>query len=222
MKALLRKDFLCFYRSEGVIFAALLLAIEIVILSGFGFRKLGVTEQELLDMSPGVNWLAILFCSLGVLNHTFYVEKKSGAIDAMFLSSYSASSLFLSKYISNFIILLLLGIFIFFCSSLFFYSLGVLEIFKLIALLALVLVGYSALATLVSVLVSIFSAKEFLMPLLLFPLIMPLFAAAIYCSRLVLVGEPFVESNFWFSFIVLFDIILVALSFYLFEFLLEE
>lgn len=218
---LLKKDWLCLSRSPGTIAAAFGLAVVCTVISGFCFRRVGVSDFEMRGLVPGVVWLSFLFSSLAILSQSMWLERRNRALEACLSLGVDGGKVFFSKLTINYLLISILGLFIIVASSLFISPLEVGEVMLLFMICLLASGGFSAIGTLLALVSGAYGGREFLLPLILYPLIIPLLAASIACSHQVLSGDVSLVNDFWFQFIFLFDLVFISLSWYLSDFLLS-
>jgi len=101
-----------------------------------------------------------------------------------------------------------------------------LSLFHLIPRLALVLfvstVGFASAGTLLAAISVNTKAREVLLPILLFPIIIPVIIGAVKSTGNILEGKPLVETLSWLKLLTAFDIIFIIVSFLVFEYVVEE
>jgi heme exporter protein B len=92
----------------------------------------------------------------------------------------------------------------------------------LLLLLFLASVGLSAVGTLFAAAAAGVRAKDALLSVLIFPLLVPLVVAAAHCSTLLLNGEGLGEAGLWPWLLVVYDVVFLAVSFVVFDFVVED
>jgi heme exporter protein B len=102
------------------------------------------------------------------------------------------------------------------------YDAGTTQLFTLLAIILLGSGGISAPGTLYSAMTSQAKAKQMLLPLLLFPLIVPVLLASVEATSLAILGDPMAQSSFWIKLLAAFDIIYWSLCGLLFDRVVEE
>jgi heme exporter protein B len=83
-------------------------------------------------------------------------------------------------------------------------------------------VGFVALGTLFSAITAQLKAREVMLPLLLFPLVVPVLLAAGQLTGLALAGEGLGAEPHWLRFLVVFDLVFLVLGYLTFPFVLED
>jgi len=219
---LLLKDFRCLCRRSEKVVATFGFALLLVVVASFSFRQIGYGQAQMLDLTAGILCLVFLFCGVLGLNQSFAFEHENSALRGLILSGFKPEQLYFSKFIVTFLFLLAVQLFVILCHGLLFGA----EIFsyflQLVFVTAMTAVGFTALGTLLAAIAAAVNGKDILLPLLLFPLSIPLLAAAVFVTRELLHGSGIEFMNFWFVLICAFDVISLALSWVLFEYVVRE
>lgn len=201
------KDIRSELRTKEALNASLSFALVILLLFSFAFDPTAETTREI---SGGLLWLVFAFAGALILNRSFARELVNDCLDALIASPVSGPALFLGKAIANYA--LLLGIEIV-CLPVFgvFYNINWT---KNLALLALVLLlaswGISVVGTLFSALTVNLRLRELMLPMLVYPMLIPCLMAAMQLTTPLLAGQP-IEAA-WLRLLVGFDIIFTALA----------
>ncbi len=216
------KDVRCMWRSKQILTSTFGFALLLIVVSSFAFRTAGYGQEELKSITPGILWLAFLFTSVISLNHSFTHEREHDALTGVVLTGVDPSYIFFAKFFTNLLYLASLQLFLILTHALFFGAdlMGSVPSLFLVSVLAAV--GFIALGTLLSAVSAVTSGREIVLPLVLFPLAIPLVAAAVFLSRETLVSGVVPVENFWFHFLCLFDLISVVLSWALFGYAVGE
>lgn len=210
------------FRAPETVVAVFGFSLLLVVVSSFAFRKTGYHTGQLLDLTPGVLWVIYLFTGVVSLNLTFASEKDGHALLGLSLTGVNPSWIFLSKAICNICFIVLVQSFVFLVHGLLF-GVDIFPFFSsFMALSFLVSIGFGSLGTLLSSLAAATRGKEVLLPLVLFPLCLPLLGAAVFLSRELFQTGALSVSSFWFICVIGYDIIAVTLSATLYEFVLRE
>jgi len=215
--AIFVKDFKCFFRAKSIVAAAFGFSLLMVVVASFSFRQIGFSPSELLLITPGVIWLVFIFSGVIVLNHSFLIEKENDALSGLLLSAGRPALVFIAKAASNLLFLSLLQIFVIVIHSILF-GVDVSQVFfQLLLISFLVICGFVCFGTLLSAMSVATAGREFMLPLLLFPLCIPLFAGAVFTTKELLLSGTISFDYFWLRLIIGFDVISIALSYVLFE-----
>jgi heme exporter protein B len=195
-------------------FAALVLFI-------FNFA-LGPDREKLQEVAPGLLWLAFLFTGMLGLGRSFQAERENECFEELLLTPGDRESIFLGKLAGNVLfmvtaealILPLFGIL---------YNLDIWPYLPSLALVAFLgTVGFSTLGTLLAAMTAHLRAREVMLPLLLFPLTVPVILGSVRATEVILAGGGLGEVSHWLKLLGGFDLIFLVVSPLVFEFVLEE
>ena len=219
---LLRKDLLLLWRSKHIIASMFGLALLLVIIASLAFRQIGYGQSELRDLTPGILWLIYLFIGAMTLNYAFIEEYEQGALQGLTLTPVRLETVYLSKFIANLLFTTALAAVCLIAHQLFFgveYQAVLPQLFLIVVLCG---IGFCALGTLLATIAGLSPGRDLLLPLLLYPLLIPLLAASIFVTREILETGLIPWTSFWFVLICCFDLISLALAAVLFEFAFRE
>jgi len=219
---LFKKDITCVWRAKQLMLGTFGFALLLVVVASFAFRQVGYGQEELRAITPGILWLVFLFAGLIGLNQTFLFEQQNSALQGVLLSKVQPNVVYFAKLSSNFLFLSLVQILVLLAHGVLFGA----EIFfvfpQLLFVTVLVALGFTALGTLLSAMAVATTSREIVLPLLLFPLSIPLVAGAVFLTRELLQSGSFPFASFWFTLVVVFDVISLVLAWLLFEFVVKE
>lgn len=197
-----------------VFFAALMLLL-------FGFA-LGPDADALRAAGAGIVWLAVLFSGILVFNRSYQLELEGGAMEILLLYPGERKSIFLGKLAANFVFVLLVEAFVLPMAAVF-YHLPLLDPFPgLLGILLLGTFGFVTLGTFYAAVASRVRAREVLLPLLLFPMLIPLLVGAVEGTSAVLAGDPMGDAQTWIRLLIAFDVIFFVAALLAFDFVIEE
>ncbi|MEJ5369058.1 MAG: heme exporter protein CcmB [Bryobacteraceae bacterium] len=204
------KDLRSELRTKEALNASLSFALVILLLFSFAFDP---TAELTREISGGLLWLVFAFAGALLLNRSFARELENDCLDVLVTSPVPASALFLGKALANW--LLLLGIEIV-CLPVFgvFYNV---DWARQPAWLALVLLlatwGLTVIGTMFSALTVNLRLRELMLPMLVYPMLIPCLMAAMQLTTALVAGQaPAGDQVAWLRMLVGFDIIFTALS----------
>lgn len=216
--AIVGKDIATEIRTKEMIGAMFVFSLLIIFIFNFAFD---LRAENVQSLAPGVLWVAIAFAGMLGLSRSFILERDRGVLDGLLLAPVDRSAIYFGKMIGNVLFISLVEIFILpFFVVLFNQSLAAVPI--LIGVVILGTVGLAGVGTLFSAMAVHTRAREVLLPIMLFPVIVPLMLAAVRLTSAILDGTPLVDVSHWLSLLIAFDVIFIAVSFILFEFVVEE
>ncbi len=215
----LRKDLLASWRSRTRAVATGVFGVTTLLLFSFA---VGPDTTILQAHAAGYLWLALLLSSTLALAESFRVEVEHGALETLLLLPTHPAAVFYGKALANLLTLLVVGVVL----LPFMLALYDAHVEMGVARLALVLfagaAGISAPGTLHAALSSRARSRDVLLPLLLFPLLVPCLLASVKATSLVLTGDPMTQLPSWLSLLAAFDVIYWLLCGLLFARVVED
>lgn len=180
-----------------------------------------IPAERAAEMAPGLLWLAFLFTGTLGLTQLFQAERENHCLDALLLSPLDRAALYLAKVTFNLLLMLLVEIIV----LPLFWVLFNLDFWRLLPTLFLVVflgtVGFCVLGTLFAAVTMRARARELLLPLILFPLMIPVILATIRSMEIILRTGDLVEAYAWLRLLVGFDVIFLTAGFLIFEWVIE-
>lgn len=215
--ALIKKDLIQEWRSKDLISAMLAFAI----LSLFIFNyALGLAPQAQASLATGIVWVLLVFAGTLGVNRSFAIEQDQGCFDALLLGAPDLGLVYLAKMLSNWLIMALLTILLLPIYSVL-YNFSLFNL-RFIGLLLLGAWAYSAMATLLAGLSVQTRMRELLLPILLFPLLMPVNMAVVKAGAGILEGLPWSDFSIWFTLLAAYAVIITTISTMVFEYVIKE
>lgn len=218
MRAALRKELLLQWRTRGQFLAVFVFGAATLLLFSFG---VGPNAEMLRMFSAGFLWLGLLLSSTLTLAESFHAEMENRALEGLLLLPSNPRALYYGKAIANWLQLALLG-----CGlvpvMVILYDAGTTQLLKLLLVIVLGTAGLSAPGTLYAAMTAQVKAKQTLLPLLLFPLIVPALLASVKATSLAILGDPMQQIRSWIALLVAFDLIYWSLCGLLYGRVVEE
>jgi heme exporter protein B len=174
------------------------------------------------DIASGLIWMTLIFAGVLGVGRTFQLEAEDGAFQGVLLTPVPRDALYLGKVLANsvlvgVVVLLLLGTFGLFFRLDYGHHPG-----ALVLVLALGALGFVALATLFGAVASGTALGETLLPILLFPLLVPMVIYGVSASGRLLAGRPLAEVEGNIRMLAAFAVIALAVGAGLFRFVVED
>jgi heme exporter protein B len=219
---LLVKDFRLMWSAKRILVATSAFAFLLVIVASFSFLKIGYSQEDLRNLTPGIIWLIYLFASVIALNHSLVLEEEDDAMISLVMQSTEPAWVYLAKCLSNFVFLAFVQLLVLVAHGVFF---GVNYFTLLPELLAVSLLGglgISAAGTLFASMAVCTSGRDIVLPLILFPILLVPVAGSVSLFRVLLEGSGSIAGNFWLQLLIGFDVIVLVLGSVLFEFIVRE
>lgn len=217
--AILAKDFVAERRTKEVFNAMLIFGFMVVVIFSFAFEP---TAEEARRITGGLVWLVFLFSATLGLARSFARETANECLQGLRLAPVDAGALYLGKLCANLAFMLLaelilVPLFGIFFNVSFWHAPG-----WTVAILFLGTWGLAALGTLFSAVSANTRMRELMLPVLLFPLSIPLLIAAVEATTTLLRGLPMSHAALWIKLLVGFDVIFTTLAWFVFEWVLEQ
>jgi heme exporter protein B len=172
-------------------------------------------------MTPALLWLGFLFTGTLGLAQLFEAERGNHCLDALLLSPMDRGALFLAKTCFNIILMVLVEI----CVIPLFWILFNLSSWDLIPLLFLIVllgtIGFCVLGTILSAVTLKARARELLLPLVLFPLMIPVILATIRCMEAILRAGVIGDAAPWLRLLIGFDVIFLTVGVLIFDWVID-
>ncbi|WP_342374286.1 heme exporter protein CcmB [Myxococcus stipitatus] len=217
--ALLRKDLLIEWRTRARLNAIVFFAMATLLMFSFA---LGPDTRLLEKNAGGYFWLAVLFASVLSLGESFRVESENNCMDGVRLAPADPRAIYLSKALGNTLLLVALGTLLLPVMVALY---GVRVATGFVDLGTVLLLGSLALSAPGTVYAAISSnarARDVLLPLLLFPLVIPALLSAAKATTLVLQGDPMNQLGSWLGLLLGFNLIYWGVGFMLFPRIIED
>lgn len=216
---LFEKDLRLEWRQRETLAAVCVFGVLVVFLFSFAFQPGG---EESLRLLPGLLWIAFAFAGILGFNRSFAAERENGCLEGLRLTPVDPSLIYLAKALSNFVFLAVAEVVIVFAVSLW-YNFSFLPSLKWFACVVFFgTLGYVAVGVTFAGVAANTRMREVMLPVLQFPVIIPIFIGAIEATSSALRGDPPAQFLSWVKLLIGFSIIFLVLSFLLFEYVLEE
>jgi heme exporter protein B len=217
-RAVAWKDLTAERRTKANFNAVAFMGMLVLLLFGFA---LGPDTATVRGVAPGILWLAVLFSGVLAFNRSYQLELEGGALESLLLYPGPRWTLFVGKLIANLTFILLVEVIIV-PAAVVLYQLTVPPQWPLLLLvLFLGTVGFATLGTFYAAMASRSRAREVLLPLLLFPMLVPLLIAAAEASSALLTGDAMGNAGTWIALLLTFDIIFLVSALMAFEHVIE-
>ena len=212
------KDMTAERRTKANFNAVVFLAALILLLFGFA---LGPEREALQVAAGGVIWLTVLFSGVLSFNRSYEQELENGALEALLLYPGDRRSIYLGKLLANLGFGLLVEA-ILLPTAAFLYDLPIARnAVPLATVVVLGTIGFVTLGTFYAAMASRLRAREVLLPLLLFPMLIPLLVAAVEATSAVLAGDAMGDAGSWMRLLAVFDIVFFVAAYFAFEHVIE-
>jgi heme exporter protein B len=216
---IIKKDLLIEWRTRARLNALIFFAMATLLMFSFA---LGPDTVALRRNASGYLWLGILFASVLSLGESFRIETENLALDGLRLAPADPRAVFLGKAIGNTVMLWVLSMVIT-PVTVALYDVTITEgILKLSGVLLMGCIAISAPGTFYAAIASNARARDVLLPLLLFPVLIPSLLASVKATGLVMTGDPMGQLDNWLMLLAGFNVLYWGLGFALFPRVIED
>lgn len=217
--AIVWKDLVLEARSRERITSMGAFAVLAGVLFSFSIDTSTVRPQ---DVAAGLVWMTLVFGGLLGVGRTFQLEAQDGAFQGVLTSPAPKDAVFLAKTLANFLLLYVVSLLVLAVFALFFgLGLGT-NLGWIVFVLALGSLGFVALGTLFAAIATGTSMGETLLPVLVFPLLVPMVVYGVESTDRLIVGRPLAEVEGNIRMLGAFAIAAMAAGAALFRFVVED
>ncbi len=215
--AIVQKDIAAELRTKENLSAMIVFALLVLVIFNFAFELQGV---DITVLGAGVLWVAFTFSGILGLGRSFAAEKDKGSLEGLLLSPVDRGAIFLGKAISNWLFITIMEA----VTLPLFAVLNNANIpwFPIIPYIVLGTIGFAGMGTLLGAVAASTKMREVMLPILLFPVSVPLLMAAVKLTSGALQNHAFSEVSNWFNIVITYDVIFVVVAFLVFEYVVEE
>ena len=217
MSAVVWKDLSAELRSRELLSAMLVFALLTILIFNFAL-ELDVKMRS--SLTSGVLWVTFTFAGTLGLNRSMALEKDRGCLDGLLLTPVDRSAIYFGKVIGNLVFMFIVEIVVLPVYSILYSQ----NLFNPGLLLVILLgsIGYTTVGTLLATMAVETRTRDVLLPILLFPLILPVLIAAVKASSGYLAAVPISEILPYINLLIVYDVIFAAISFMIFDYVVEE
>ena len=217
--AIAHKDLLVEFRTLDRLTAMGAFVVLIGILFNFSIDTTVVRPQ---DIAAGLIWMTIIFGGMLGMGRTFSLEEQDGALTGILQSPIPLDALYLGKVLGNFVLLSVMVALVFLVFGMFFGLTFAGSLVSLVGVVASGVLGFVALTTLFSAMTTRSSMGEGLLPVLIFPLLVPVIVYGTTATNRLFAGRPFAEVDGNLRMLAAFAIGSTVVCAWLFRFVIEE
>ncbi|HEY7394339.1 MAG TPA: heme exporter protein CcmB [Gemmatimonadaceae bacterium] len=190
---------------SGVLFLALLMLLL------FAFA-LGPDAQAMREAAAGIIWLAILFSGVLAFNRSYQIELDDGAFETLLLYPGARWPIFVGKLTANLAFVLAVELIVVPLAAVLFHVTMTGAAMMIALVLLLGTIGFVTLGTFYAAVASRTRAREVLLPLLLFPMLVPVLIAAAKATTALVAGDVMGDTGSWVRLLLAFDLIFLTAS----------
>ena len=217
MGAIVWKDLAAEWRSREMISGMLVFALLVVFIFNFALELSPATRSS---VTAGGLWVTFAFAGTLGLNRSMAAEKDRGCLDGLLLAPVDRTALYFGKMLSNLVFMLAVAVIVMPVYSVL-YTVNLMQP-GLWAVVALGSLGYVSVGTLLASMAVQARTRDILLPILLFPVLIPLLVAAVKASSGFLQAVPMEEIWPWLNLMIVYDVVFISIAFMVFEAVVEE
>lgn len=215
--AVVWKDIAAELRSRELLGSMLVFALLTILIFNFAL-ELDLRVRQ--TVTSGVLWVTFAFAGTLGLNRSMAIEKDRGCLDGLLLAPVDRSALYFGKVLSNLIFMIIVEAIILPLYSLL-YNVN-LFLPGLIVVILLGSIGYVVVGTLLSAMAVQARTRDILLPILLFPVVLPVLVAAVRATTGILQGLPLEDYQAWLNLLIAYDVIFLGVAIVSFDYVVEE
>ena len=216
--AIVQKDLAAEFRSRELLSAMLVFSMLVILIFNFAL-ELNIDVRK--SVTAGVLWTTFAFAGTLGLNRSMAVEKDRGCMDGLLLAPVDRSAIFFGKAISNLAFMLIVEAIVIPLYAMLYNEVRIFQP-EFLGVLLLGSIGYIAVGTLLSAMSVQTRTRDVLLPILLFPVAVPVLLASVKASGGIIANVPFEEILTPLNLLIVYDLIFIAVSFMIFDFVVEE
>jgi heme exporter protein CcmB len=220
VRLIVLKDLAIELRSREIVYTTLFFAISCVLVFAFGLVKEGRAVE---DAAPAILWIAIAFSGTLAIGRTFERERQNETLRALLASPADRPALYVGKLMGVLGLLaavecVLVPLVALMFGGAFFSQAGMIA-----TLLALGSIGFAAVGTLFAAMLLRSRSRDVLLPIVLYPITVPVIIAGVRGTASLLQPEPaFAVARAWGAMLVCFDIVFITLALWTFDAVMSD
>jgi len=216
----MRKDLTVEVRSREVLYTTAFFALSCVLVFAFALVKEG---RPLEDAAAGILWIAIAFAGTLALGRTFERERHTETLRALMLAPASRPAIYVGKLLGVIALLAVVEAILVPLVGLLFHAPFGASLFLMLALLSAGTIGFTAVGTLFAAMLVRARSRDVLLPVLLYPITIPVIIGGVRGTAALLGPVADVElARMWLTILVFFDVVFLTLALWTFEPLMTE
>jgi len=215
-----RKDLVVEARSRELAYTTLFFAVSCVLVFAFAFVREG---RAIDDAAAGILWVTVAFSGTLALGRAFERERQADTLRALLLAPTERAAVYVGKLLGLLILMLAIeAIVVPVIGLLFAAPIGRAPLL-LGALLVAGTVGFAGVGTMFAAMLVRAHSRDVLLPVLLYPIAVPVIIAGVRGTASIFAQEPNLEAaQAWLSMLVFFDAVFVTLALWTFGPVMSE
>jgi heme exporter protein B len=217
--AIFRKDLLVELRTKDSFNSMLFFGVVVLVIFNFALAS---SPESARSAVPGILWAAFAFSGTLGLNRMFAAEKENSCLQALLMIPVDRGVLYVGKMLAVTVFMLISELVIFIFSLVFFNITVWEEIPYLVMVFLIGTLGFAAVGTLLSAISVNTKMREVLLPLILFPVILPVLINAVEATGIILTTRDYGALKLPLTIMSTFTIVFTTIAYLLFEHVLED
>jgi heme exporter protein B len=211
------KDIVAELHTKEMISAMLVFSVLALLIFSFALDLRGETAEA---AAPGVLWATVAFAGTLGLSRSLAREQQSGCIDGLLLAPVDRTAIFFGKAAGNLLFIVIVeAVLLPLFSALF--DVALMQ-YTVLVVLVLGTLGYASVGTLLAAIAVNTRAREVMLPVLLLPLAVPVLIGAVRATGGLVEGATLSEVGGWIRILVVYDLVIMAVSLLTFRYVVEE
>ena len=215
--AIVWKDIRAEARTKDIFSSMFVFALLSVIVFNFAFQ---LRVADMKSVVPGMLWVAISFAGTLGLNRAFVIELDKGSLAGLLLAPMDRAAIYFGKTLGNLLFMLIVEV-VLLPLIMIFFNLSLFSVSHLLVLL-LGTIGFAVVGTIFSAIAVNTRARDVLLPILLFPVLVPVLVSGANMTGMLLDGYGFRDILGNLQFVLFYDLVFAVLAYLTFDFVVEE
>ncbi|MGB8215834.1 MAG: heme exporter protein CcmB [Candidatus Methanoperedens sp.] len=221
------KDLRAEFRTKQMLNSMMIFALLVIVIFSYAFGNEATLEVKVLNtkvvdlLAPGMLWIAFTFAGMLGLSRSFASEKEEGCLEGLKLCPVDRSEIYNGKVISNAVLMFLMEITTIPVFIVLF-SYDIKNIPGLLVVVVLGTFGFIFVGTLLSALTVNTRTREILLPVILFPVLIPVILSAVTATGTMLATGDFSEISGELQILAVYDVIFFVVAQLVFEYTIED
>lgn len=212
---IVQKDLTVEVRSREIAYTTVFFAVHCVLIFAFALVREGRAPE---DAAAGILWIAIAFAGTLALGRAFERERQSETLRALLLAPVARPAVYLGKLLGILLLLAAAEVVLVPLVAFLFQSSLLAHPVWLAAIVVSGTLGFAAVGTLFAAMLVRARSRDVLLPVLLYPITVPVIIAGVRGTAALL--QPELDeaiAAFWLMLLVTFDVVFVTLALWTFE-----
>lgn len=209
------------FRTKQMLNSMVIFSLLVIVIFNYSFSNI-LFNVEVADIAPGILWIAFTFAGMLGLSRSFASEMEEGCLDGLKLCPVDPSTIYLGKVVSNLVIMFMIEAIIVPLFIVLFNFSDVKGLAGLIVIILLGTIGFILVGTLFSALTVNMRTREILLPVILFPIIIPLIMSSVMATQKVLSTGDLFSAIDEIKLLVVYDLVFFIAAQLVFEYVIED